>query len=261
MPKLAANLSMLFTEIDFLDRFAAARRQGFRAVEMLFPYDLDKNEIARRLASENLKLVLFNTSPGDLQAGERGLAALPGREREFKQKFELSLDYARTLSCPRLHFMAGVVPPTGDREDYRRCFLRNLNWAAERAGAHDVCLLLEPLNRHDVPGYLIPAISVARSMIEELRLGNVFLQFDAYHAQMSGGRLTGSLRANMHMIRHIQISGVPGRCEPDSMQEINYSYLLPLIDELGYDGWIGCEYRPRSDTLSGLAWARPWLAP
>jgi hydroxypyruvate isomerase len=136
-----------------------------------------------------------------------------------------------------------------------------LHWAAERAGAYDVSLLLEPLNHHDVPGYLIPAISVARSMIEELRLGNVFLQFDAYHTQMGGGRLTDRLRANMHMIRHIQISGVPGRCEPDSMQEINYSYLLPLVDELGYDGWIGCEYRPRSDTLSGLAWARAWLEP
>jgi len=261
MPKLAANLSMLFTEVEFLERFAVARRQGFRGVEMLFPYDFDKTEIARRLASEDLELVLFNTSPGDFQAGERGLAALPGREPEFRQKFEASLDYARTLACRRVHVMAGVVPASGDRRQYHRCFLANLRWAASLAKAHNVILLLEPLNSRDVPGYLIPTVAAAVSILDELSLDNVYLQFDAYHTQMNQGYLAGTLRDHRGIIRHIQISGVPGRHEPDDRQEINYSYLLPLIDELGYDGWVGCEYRPRSDTLSGLGWAKPWLAP
>lgn len=259
MPKLAANLSMLFTELEFLDRFAAARKLGFRGVEMLFPYDFDKAEIASCLTSENLELVLFNTSPGDLHAGERGLAALPGREQEFRQSFELSLDYARTLSCRRLHFMAGVVPSSGDHRRYHDCFLANLSWAARLARSHELILLLEPLNPRDVPGYLIPTVAAAVSILDELRLDNVFLQFDAYHTQMNQGHLAETLRDHRRIIRHIQIAGVPGRHEPDEKQEINYSYLLPLIDGLGYDGWVGCEYRPRTDTLSGLGWAKPWL--
>jgi hydroxypyruvate isomerase len=259
MPKLAANLSMLFTEIEFLQRFAAARSQGFRAVEMLFPYNFDNSEISRCLISENLELVLFNTSPGDFAAGERGLAALPGREQEFRYKFEMSLDYARALSCSRIHFMAGIVPPSHDLRHYRQCFLDNLRWAASLAQPYDLILLLEPLNPRDVPGYLIPTVHTAVSILDELHLDNVFLQFDTYHTQMNQGRLAETLRDHTGVIRHIQISGVPGRNEPDANQEINYSYLLPFIDELGYAGWVGCEYRPRTDTLSGLGWARPWL--
>jgi hydroxypyruvate isomerase len=259
MPKLAANLSMLFTELDFWKRFAAARREGFRAVEMLFPYEFDSAEIARLLREESLKLVLFNSPPGDLTAGERGLAALVGREHEFRQKFELCLAYAAVLSCRQVHFMAGVVPADADPGEHRRCFLANLRWAANLAKSRDLNLLLEPLNPHDVPRYLIPTIADAVSILEELRLDNLFLQFDAYHTQMSEGRLTEKLNTHFPLIRHVQISGVPGRHEPDDRQEINFPYLLRLIDELGYGGWVGCEYRPRSDTCSGLGWARPWL--
>jgi hydroxypyruvate isomerase len=259
MPKLAANLSMLFGELPFLDRFAAARAQGFRAVEMLFPYEFGKAEIARGLSSENLELVLFNTSPGDFASGERGLAALPERVAEFRRSFETTLDYATGLSCARLHFMAGKVPTTDKFPEYRRCFLANLRWAADLAKSKGVALLLEPLNPRDVPGYLIPTLNAAVSILDELRQDNVFLQYDAYHTQMNQGSLVENLRAHFNLIRHIQISGVPGRCEPDDRQEINYPFLLNLIDELGYDGWVGCEYRPRNDTLSGLAWAKPWL--
>jgi 2-dehydrotetronate isomerase len=261
MPKLAANVSMLFPELAFLDRFAAARRQGFTAVEMLFPYEIDKAEIAIRLHDENLSLVLFNTAPGDLRKGERGLAALPSRVDDFKRSFERTLAYAEALACPRLHFMAGVVPSDADEDAYRQCFCRNLLWASSLAAKARVDLLLEPLNPLDVPGYLIPTIPAAHSIIDELRLPNLFLQFDAYHTQVNQGSLASSLRAHLNLIRHIQISGVPGRHEPDERQEINYVYLLPLIDELGYDGWVGCEYNPRADTVSGLAWARRWLKP
>jgi hydroxypyruvate isomerase len=157
--------------------------------------------------------------------------------------------------------MAGVVPEAGDRREYRSCFLSNIKWAAALAKPRRISLLLEPLNAQDVPGYLIATIADAMSVLEELRLDNLFLQFDAYHTQMSEGRLTDRLRSHWHQIRHIQISGVPGRHEPDDGQEINYHYFLKLLDELGYDGWVGCEYRPRSETRSGLAWAKPWLAP
>jgi 2-dehydrotetronate isomerase len=261
MPKLAANVSMLFPELAFLDRFAAARRLGFAAVEMLFPYEIDKAEIAARLHAENLALVLFNTVPGNLHKGERGLAGLPSRVDDFMRSFDVTLAYASALACPRLHVMAGVVPSDADGSAYRNCFCRNLVWAASLAAEAKVDLLLEPLNPVDVPGYLIPTIPAALSIIDELRLPNLFLQFDAYHTQMNQGSLARSLRAHLALIRHIQISGVPGRHEPDESQEINYSYLLPLIDDLGYDGWVGCEYNPRADTASGLAWARPWLKP
>jgi hydroxypyruvate isomerase len=259
MPRLAANLSMMFGEIPFLDRFAAARAHGFHAVEMLFPYEFDKTEIAHRLSAEGLKLVLFNTSPGDFGSGERGLAVLPARVAEFRRSFESALDYATVLSCPRLHFMAGTVPSMDELSAYRHCFLANLLWAADLAGSEGINLLLEPLNPHDVPGYLVPTLSAAVSILDQLRHDNVFLQYDTYHTQMTQGSLVENLRAHFNRIRHIQISGVPGRCEPDDRQEINYPFLLNLIDELGYEGWVGCEYRPRKDTLSGLAWAKPWL--
>jgi 2-dehydrotetronate isomerase len=258
MPKLAANLSMLFTEHEFLDRFALAASCGFRAVEMLFPYDFPPAAIAKALTSASLELVLFNTSPGDFQAGERGIAALPGREEEFRRKFQMSLEYAKTLSCRRIHMMAGAVPNSLDPASCRSCFMENLHWASGRAGASNIDLLLEPLNPKDVPGYLIPNSAAAVAILDELRLGNIFLQYDVYHSQMSEGSLASTFTAHAGIIRHVQISGVPGRNEPDENQEINYPYLLSLIDASGYDGWVGCEYRPRSDTRSGLGWARPF---
>jgi hydroxypyruvate isomerase len=258
MPKLAANLSMLFTEREFLDRFALAAACGFRAVEMLFPYDFAPALIAKALASASLELVLFNTSPGDFQTGERGIAALPGREEEFRRKFHTSLEYAKALLCRRIHVMAGVVPTTLETASCRACFMENLRWASDRAGASNIDLLLEPLNPKDVPGYLLPGPAAAVAILDELRLGNLFLQYDVYHTQMSEGSLTSTFTAHAGIIRHIQISGVPGRNEPDENQEINYPYLLSLIDASGYDGWVGCEYRPRAGTRSGLGWAKPF---
>ena len=261
MPRLAANLSMLFPELAFLDRFAAAHRQGFDAVECLFPYAFDKREITARLAEHDLKFVLFNTPPGEFDRGERGLAALPGREEEFRRGFETALGLAHAFSCRRLHFMAGVLPPNVDPAPYRDCFIANLAWASDLARGASILLLLEPLNPYDVPNYLLPDIPAALKIMNELRLDNLFLQFDVYHTQMNQGRLAENLRKHLPRIRHIQISGVPGRHEPDERQEINYAYLLPLIDELGYEGWVGCEYNPRGPTAEGLAWARPWLEP
>jgi hydroxypyruvate isomerase len=257
--KLAANLSMLFPEIGFLDRFAAAHRQGFEAVECLFPYAFDRHEIAARLADHDLKLVLFNTPPGDFERGDRGLAAIPGREEEFRRGFETALGLAQAFSCKCLHFMAGVMPPNADPAPHRACFIANLAWASALARRESILLLLEALNPYDVPNYLLPTIPAALGIMNELRFDNLFLQFDAYHTQMNQGRLAENLREHFDLIRHIQISGVPGRREPDERQEINYAYLLPLIDELGYDGWVGCEYNPRGDTTEGLVWARPWL--
>jgi 2-dehydrotetronate isomerase len=258
MPKLAANLSMLFTEREFLDRFALAASCGFRGVEILFPYDFEPAVIAGALSSAALELVLFNTSPGDFQAGERGIAALPGREEEFRRTFKISLEYARTLSCRRIHLMAGVVPESLGHASCRACFIQNLRWAARLADAAGIDLLLEPLNPKDVPRYLIPSPAAAVAILEELRLGNVFLQYDVYHTQMNQGSLAATFTTHAGIIRHIQISGVPGRNEPDHNQEINYPFLLSLIDASGYDGWVGCEYRPRADTLTGLGWARAW---
>jgi hydroxypyruvate isomerase len=258
MPKLAANLSMLFTEQEFLDRFELAASCGFRGVEILFPYSAEPPAIAKALRSAALELVLFNSSPGDFAAGERGLAALPGREQEFRQSFAVSLEYARVLSCRRIHLMAGIVPGSRELDACRACFLENLRWASALARTASIDLLLEPLNPKDVPGYLIPTPAVAVAMLEELHLDNLFLQFDVYHTQMAQGSLAQTFTAHSAIIRHIQISGVPGRNEPDGEQEINYPYVLSLIDASGYDGWVGCEYRPRSDTLSGLGWAKPW---
>jgi 2-dehydrotetronate isomerase len=259
MPRLAANLSLLFPELRFLDRFAAAHRQGFDAVECLFPYAFDRHDIAARLVDNDLKLVLFNTPPGDFDRGERGLAAIPGREEEFRRGFEAALGLAEAFSCKCLHFMAGVLPANADPAPYRACFIANLAWATALARRQSMLLLLEALNPYDVPNYLLPTIPAALGIMNELRVDNLFLQFDAYHTQMNQGRLAENLREHFDLIRHIQISGVPGRHEPDERQEINYAYLLSLIDELGYDGWVGCEYRPRGATSEGLIWARPWL--
>jgi hydroxypyruvate isomerase len=258
MPRFAANLSLTFNEFDFLDRFAAARRQGFAAVEYLFPYAYPKGELASRLKSEGLQQVLFNAPPGDWERGERGIAALPGREEEFRKSLETALDYAAALECPCLHVMAGLVPPGQEIAGYRQSFIQNLTWAAPLAAAAKVQLLLEPLNPIDFPGYLLSSVALACEIIGAIGSGNVFLQYDLYHAQMSQGPLAQTFRDNFDRIRHVQIAGVPGRHEPDGTQEIDYPFLFSLMDELGYKGWVGCEYRPRAGTLDGLAWAAPW---
>jgi hydroxypyruvate isomerase len=249
---------MMFQEIPFLERFAAARKAGFEGVEFLFPYAFDKTEIARRRKAAGLAQILFNTSPGNWDAGERGFAALPGRKDTFRQIFAQALDYSIALENPRIHVMAGIPAKAEDLARCRECFVENLRWASDLARPHDITLLIEPLNQVDMPGYFLTSADQAAEILADVGASNVKLQYDLYHQQMSRGAVAATLRKHFPIIGHIQIAGVPGRNEPDQDQELNTSYLLKLIDELGYDGWIGCEYRPRAHTSDGLGWLKPY---
>jgi hydroxypyruvate isomerase len=256
MPRFAANLSMMFQEIPFLERFAAARKAGFTAVEFLFPYTFDKAEIKARRDDAGLAQILFNTPPGDWDAGDRGFAALPTRRDEFKRTFEQALDYAVALENPRIHVMAGILAASDDFTDCEVCFVENLAWASGLA--KDITLLIEPLNPVDMPGYFLKSADQAAAILSQVAAPNVKLQYDLYHQQMSRGAVAQTLREHFPIIGHIQVAGVPGRNEPDAGQELNVPYLFGLIDELGYDGWIGCEYRPRAQTNDGLRWLQPY---
>ncbi len=257
MPKLAANLSMMFQETPFLDRFAAAAECGFTAVEFLFPYDFPAEEIAERLERYGLTQALFNLPPGDWAKGERGTAALPGREAEFMAGLERALDYARSTKCPRLHAMAGIWPSGRDRREGREAYVANLRRAADRAAAQGVTLLIEPLNLRDMPGYFLNTTAEAIEAIASVGRENLKLQLDLYHCQITEGDLATHIRRLAGAYGHVQIAGVPDRNEPDR-GEVNYAYLLELLDEVGYDGWVGCEYRPAAGTRAGLGWARRW---
>ena len=257
MPNFAANLSMMFQEVGFLDRFAAAADAGFRAVEYLFPYDHEPAELAARLQRFGLRQVLFNLPPGDWATGERGLAALPGREAEFAAGVDRGLDYARALGCTQVHAMAGIPPVGIAPADAEATYIANLHAAAARLAAHGIRLLIEPINTRDMPGYFLTTPEQARGVVAQAGSDNLFLQMDLYHCQIMGGDLSARIEANLPAIRHFQIAGVPGRHEPDT-GEIDYRHLFELIDGLGYDGWIGCEYRPRGDTAAGLGWAAPY---
>ena len=256
MPKLSANLSFLFNEVPFLERFGEAARAGFDAVEFGFAYEVPVAEIATRLAQHRLACVLINAPPGDLAAGERGLASLPGRERDFIGSMEMALRYASALGCPRIHVMSGVVPAAADRErraSQRSTLARNLRSACARARERDITLLIEALNPLDVPHYLFSTQAEAHAIRSEVAAPNLKVQMDCYHTQMVEGDIASKLERWLPEIGHIQIAGVPGRHEPD-VGEINYGWLLRRIDELGYEGWVGCEYRPLRDTHSGLRW-------
>ncbi len=257
MPRFSANLGFLFQEVSFLDRFAAAAGAGFRGVEHGFPYEAPPEAIAARLQAYGLEQVLCNLPPGDRERGERGVAALPGREEAFAEGVERALTYARALSCRCLHAMAGIPPAGVSRQDCEAVYVRNLRWAAETLKPHGIRLLIEPLNTRDNPGYFLNTTAQARQIIERVGSDNLFLQMDLYHCQVMRGDLAEEIKAHLPLIGHIQIAGNPGRHEPD-IGEINYPYLFDLLDELGYSGWVGCEYRPRSDTVAGLAWARPY---
>jgi len=257
MPRLAANLSFLFTEHAFLDRFAAAAAAGFRGVEFLFPYDHAPEALARALDDAGLEAVLFNLAPGDWQAGERGLAALPGREADFEEALAQAVDYAAALECRRVHVMAGIVPPGADPAPYRATYLRNLARAAERLAPLGASVLIEPINPRDMPGYLFSRQAEAIALLDALCAPNAALQMDLYHCQIVEGDLTTRIRANIGRIGHFQIAGVPERQEPDH-GELDIAHLLGTIDALGYDGWVGCEYRPRAATRDGLGWARAY---
>ncbi|MEU8719177.1 MULTISPECIES: 2-oxo-tetronate isomerase [Streptomyces] len=255
MPRFAANLSTMYTEHDFLDRFAAASADGFEAVEYLFPYPYDATELRRRLDDHGLRQVLFNAPPGAWESGERGLAALPGREAELRSGVERALEYAAELGCPRVHMMAGLVGPAQDPAEHRDTYLANLARAAERAAAAGVDVLIEPINGRDMPGYFLSRQAEAHTVVREVGASNLKVQLDLYHCQIVEGDLTTTLRRDLPTGRvgHLQIAGVPDRHEPDR-GELDIRHLFGVIDELGFDGWIGCEYIPRAGTSEGLGW-------
>ena len=259
MPRLAANLSMMYSEHPFLERFAAAARDGFQGVEFLFPYDHPAAEIRTRLQAHGLTQALFNAPPGDWAAGERGIAALPGREDEFRRGLDRALEYAAALGNRSLHVMAGRVPAGQERAAHRQAYLRNLESAARAAASAGVTIVIEPINPRDRPGYFLTRQDEAQAIRAEVGADNLRVQFDCYHCQIVEGDLAVKLRRDMAGIGHIQIAGVPDRHEPD-LGELNYPYLLALVDTLGYAGWIGCEYRPKGATTAGLGWAKPYLA-
>jgi hydroxypyruvate isomerase len=260
MPRFAANLSMMYTEHAFPDRFRAAAADGFTAVEFLFPYAFDRAELAQRLRDNGLHQVLFNAPPGDWDAGERGMACLPGREDEFRRGFlEQALPYAAVLECPRLHVMAGLVPTGADMAALRAVYLENLAWAAAQAASAGVEVLIEPINARDMPSYFIHRQADAHAIVTEVGATNLKVQMDLYHCQIVEGDLAMKLRSYLPTacVGHLQIAGVPGRAEPDT-GELYYPYLFALIDELGYTGHIGCEYRPLHGTSAGLGWFQPY---
>ena len=257
MPKFAANLSMMYQDIGFLDRFEAAAGAGFKGVEFLFPYDHPPEAIAERLERNRLTLALFNTVPGDWAGGERGLAALPGREEEFRNGVDQAIIYARATKCPLVHTMAGLWPEGRDRDAGERVYIDNLRWAADRVAAAGLTAVIEPINTRDIPGYFLNYTSQAMGIIERVGRANLKLQFDLYHAQIMEGDLATKIRALAGHYPHVQIAGNPGRHEPD-IGEIHYPYLFDLFDKVGYAGWIGCEYRPRGDTEAGFGWAKKY---
>ena len=257
MPKFAANLSMMFNEVPFLERFAAAAQAGFKAVEYLFPYAYPADQIAEQLQQHGLQQVLFNAPPGNWDAGDRGIAALTGREAEFQDSIGQAIDYAKALNCPRVHVMAGIVAEGSDIEEAFDTYLANLGFAAEQCAEAGLLTLIEPINSRDMPGFYLNDSKMATAIIDELELTNLKLQLDLYHCQIMEGDLAMHLKNLKDYVGHIQIAGVPERHEPD-IGEINYPYLFRLIDELGYDVWVGCEYRPRGNTTDGLDWFQAW---
>ena len=258
MPKFAANLTMLFNEYPYLERFEMAAKAGFTGVELLFPYDWPAPELKSRLNDNNLTPVLFNMPPGDLENGDKGLACIAGRQSEFNSALQTALYYAQTLDCRQVHMMAGIVPTDCPHDLARSTFVDNLRHAARTCQAHNITILVEPINQHDMPGYLISRQEHALELIAQAAEPNIALQMDFYHCQMTQGNLAYHLGKNIKQIGHIQIAGVPDRHEPDQ-GEINYPYLFELIDQLGYEGWIGCEYRPVAQTENGLGWAAKYL--
>jgi hydroxypyruvate isomerase len=255
MPRFAANVSTMFAEHDYLDRFRAAADAGFRAVECQNPYPWPAEAIAGRLADCGLRFALINMPAGDRASGELGLAALPGREEEFRESFRRAIAYARALACPRVHALAGVPPAGEDSRRARAAYLGNLRFAAAAARPHGIRVLIEPINGVDVPGYFLDGTGKALALLAEVRRRNVGLQYDVYHAHVMGEDPVEALRANLPRVAHVQVSGYPGRHEPRP-GAIDFAAVFRLLDERGYAGWVGCEYRPERGTLDGLGWMR-----
>jgi len=251
MPKFAANLTMLFTELDFMARFAAAARCGFTAVEYLFPYAYPKDQLADTLRKLGLTQVLHNLPAGNWDAGERGIACHPDRVSEFQEGVERAIDYARTLGCRQINCLAGIATVPQNRA--RDAFVANLKYAAPRLAAHGIKLLIEPINIFDMPGFFLSRTSQALEIMAEAAEPNLYLQYDVYHMQMMEGNLATTIKQNLARIAHIQVADVPGRHEPGT-GEINYPFLFQRLDSIGYQGWVGCEYKPLAKTEDGFGW-------
>jgi hydroxypyruvate isomerase len=253
MPRFAANLSMLFTEVDFIDRFAAAARAGFRAVECQFPYAEPAETIAAQLHEHDLQMVLHNLPAGNWAAGERGIACHPDRVDEFRVGVAQAIAYATVLGCPQLNCLAGIAPAGVPEDVVRDTFIANLRFAASEMKAVGLRLLLEPINTFDIPGFYVSRTDQALELIDAVGADNLYLQYDVYHAQRMEGELGNTLVRHLPRIAHIQIADNPGRHEPGT-GEINYAWLFRHLDAIGYQGWVGCEYKPETTTEAGLGW-------
>ena len=258
MPRLAANLTMMYAEHPFLDRFKAAASDGFQGVEFLFPYEFAAAVLKARLQDNGLTQALFNAPPGDWAGGERGIASLPGREAEFQRGLDQALEYAAQLGNRSVHVMAGLIRADQNRAAHREVYVKNLARAASAAASAGITIVIEPINTRDIPGFFLNRQDDAQAICAEVGAGNLKVQFDCYHCQIVEGDIAVKLQRDIAGIGHIQIAGVPDRHEPD-LGELHYPYLFERIDALGYTGWIGCEYRPRAGTSAGLGWARPYL--
>jgi hydroxypyruvate isomerase len=253
MPKLAANLSMLYNEVDFLERFAAAAKSGFKGVEFLFPYAYPKEQLAELLGRHDLVQVLHNLPPGDWAAGERGIACHPGRVGEFHEGVGKAIEYATALGCKQVNCLAGIAPKGVDRDRIDATFVANLRFAADKLGAAGIRLLIEPINTFDMPGFHLSHTAQALELIRATGSNNLFVQYDIYHMQRMEGELANTMKAHLTQIAHLQLADNPGRNEPGT-GEINYRFLFGFLDAIGYDGWIGCEYKPKAGTVEGLGW-------
>jgi len=259
MPRFAANISLMFTEVPFLDRFARARAAGFQAVEFLFPYEFKAADLAARLQDNGLSQALFNGPPGNWEAGERGMAALPGRQAEFREGIKRALDYAAALGCPRLHVMAGLTPAGVPRDTLLATYAANLAWAARECAKSGVLPIIEPINHRDIPGYFLNTTDEGAAIIQGIGPERLGLQFDLYHCQITEGDIVKRVERHLPLIAHMQVADNPGRNEPGT-GEVNWPFVFRRIDELGFTGWIGCEYRPAGNTEAGLGWFQPYRA-
>ena len=258
MPKFNANLSMMYNEADFLDRFPAASKSGFKGVEFLFPYAYDKEKLADLLEKNHLQAILFNCPPGNWEAGDRGLACDPSRVGEFQESIGKAAEYARALKCPQIHCMAGLKPRGVNEEKMRETYIANLQFAAKELAKLNIKVLIEAVNRRDIPGFYLNTSAQAMDIIHYASVPNLYFQYDIYHMQIMEGDLAPTIEKLLPKIAHMQLADTPGRHEPGT-GEINYEFLFKHIDKIGYKGWIGCEYRPAGKTEDGLGWAKPYL--
>jgi hydroxypyruvate isomerase len=255
MPQFAANLTMLFNEVPFLERFEKANKAGFKAVEFLFPYPFAATEIKQKLDQYQLKLVLHNLPAGDWDAGERGIACLPDRQAEFREGVSKAIAYAKALGVDQVNCLAGKAPAGADLKILHSTFVENLRYATQELKKANIRLLIEPINTFDIPGFFLNTTKQATNILEEVASDNLFVQYDIYHAQRMEGELANTIEKNLAKIGHIQLADNPGRNEPGT-GEINYAYLFKFLDRIGYQGWIGCEYKPSTTTEAGLGWIK-----